>query len=76
MNQLAAAHEFSLIQNGDHILITADELSEDVKNTNKDQKPKSCPDIRLKKLITSGKNGKKSQVEIHIKMNSFGKYTT
>jgi hypothetical protein len=79
VNQLAAAHEFSLIHNGDSILVSADEGASDVLikavQDNKSQKP-TMPDIRLKRLVTDKNTHKKSYVDIRMKMNSFGKYTS
>ena len=80
VNQLAVAHEYSLIQNGSHILITAElppSQNQDVtlKATEKsDQKaPKSKNfDIRIKKKVQV--DNKTVYEDINLKMNSMGKY--
>jgi ATP-dependent Clp protease ATP-binding subunit ClpB len=83
VNQLAAAHESNLIENGSHILITADLDSEDTnlskvmdKNNNNVDKKVIGYDIRLKKIIQDRKMNSKQIIDLNIKMNSLGKYTT
>jgi ATP-dependent Clp protease ATP-binding subunit ClpB len=65
VNQLAAAHELNLIENGSSILITAD----------CDEKFSNGIDIRLKKIFFDKKNNTKQLIDINLKMNSLGKYT-
>jgi ATP-dependent Clp protease ATP-binding subunit ClpB len=65
VNQLAAAHELNLIENGSSILITAD----------CDEKFSNGVDIRLKKIFFDKKNNTKQFIDINLKMNSLGKYT-
>ena len=65
VNQLAAAHELNLIENGSCILITAD----------CDEKISKNFDIRLKKISRDKKSNTKNFVDINLKMNSLGKYT-
>lgn len=70
VNQLAAAHELNLIENGSHILITADD------NDFNDKKTAKNFDIRLKKITYDKSNSTKQTIDINLKMNSIGKYTT
>ena len=85
VNQIAAAHEYSLIEKGSHILITADANHSDEFNLKKEDdetcnKPKDenkhsnkYSDIRLKKIIK--KDDKILNYEdINLKMNALGKY--
>jgi ATP-dependent Clp protease ATP-binding subunit ClpB len=79
VNQVATAHEYSLIGKGSHILITA-ELppdQEQVLDCMKSEKGEvavgggdTCRyDIRLQKVLGDGE-----KVDINLKMNSLGKY--
>jgi ATP-dependent Clp protease ATP-binding subunit ClpB len=82
VNQIAAAHEYNLIDEGSKILITA-ELPVDQQSAidfNLESKHQSQMldgeknyDIRLKKVISNSKNEIKYQ-NINLKMNSTGKY--
>lgn len=81
VNQIAVAHEYGLIENGSHLLITADlppsqqeelnlvkdEIKEDRQNKN------GTYDIRLKKIIKN-KNNKPIYKDVNLSINSFGKY--
>jgi ATP-dependent Clp protease ATP-binding subunit ClpA len=84
VNQIAAAHEYNLINKGSHILITADlppsqqeEIDFIKKNEldlkSENDKPNSnYYDIRLKKVVND--KNKLSYEDINLKMNSVGKY--
>lgn len=82
VNQLAVAHEYELIENGAHILITADlpqseQEYEDLKIKEKQETVKNASqiyDIRLKKIVYENKNKKKTYQDINLRMNMFGKY--
>ena len=74
VNQLAAAHEFNLIENGSHILITADYNSNEIQDED-DKKTKSY-DIRLKKVLIDKKSNTRKLADINLKINSLGKYIT
>lgn len=81
VNQIAVAHEYGLIENGSHLLITADlppsqqEETNLVKDPNQsDRQTKNITyDIRLKKVVKNKKN-KEIIEDINLKINSFGKY--
>lgn len=80
VNQIAAAHENSLIVKGSHILITAD-LNQSLDDFNvikeDDFKKKDLcgkySDIRLKK-VTKNKEKQIIYEDINLKMNALGKY--
>lgn len=69
VNQIAAAHEFNLIDNGSFILITTDYENN---NNDEDHKNISKYDIKLKKILKPNN----TYVDINLKMNSMGKYIT
>ncbi len=82
VNQIAAAHEYSLIEKGSHILITADVIHSDEFNLTKEEENTNKPkeknkseylDIRIKKLIKKD-NELMGYEDINLKMNSLGKY--
>lgn len=90
VNQIAVAHEYGLIENGSHVLISADlppnqqdELDIVKSSTDKidgdsiktnENQIKKNYDIRLKKVIKL-KNNKIDYEDLDLKMNSFGKYS-
>ena len=80
VNQLAVAHEYNLIQNGSHILITAElppSQNQDVTLKAEKDAGQKAPesknyDIRIKKRVQVA--GKTVYEDINLKMNSTGKY--
>jgi hypothetical protein len=82
VNQIAVAHEYGLIENGSHILISADlppnqqdELEIMKREDENKSRPKSAVyDIRLRKVVKIKENDVK-YVDLDLKLNSFGKYT-
>lgn len=82
VNQIAVAHEYGLIENGSHILISADlppnqqdELEIMKREDEKNSRPKPAVyDIRLRKVVKIKENDVK-YVDLDLKLNSFGKYT-
>lgn len=79
VNQIAAAHEYGLIDRGSHILISANLPSgkqEDVdivKGSGKKEIQKPRSDIILKKQVSV--NNTIKYVDIELAINSFGKYS-
>ncbi len=84
VNQLAVADEYGLIENGSHILITADlppnqdEQTRMIKTESKNDeivdKENKTYDIRLRKVIKNKDSSKVVYQDINLKMNSFGRY--
>lgn len=82
VNQIAAAHEYGLIDRGSHLLISANlptDQQEDVNivkgtSTKKKDVQKSRSDIILRKQTRVDNNSVK-YVDIELAINSFGKYS-